>query len=355
MKTASLTRRATLCLLTASLLVSLVVANDPDLARGTSITPKEHQRGAEQTFLTFPEWFLVSSPAEYAAFVKTWPPSEFPFIGHIKQLWQSYGAVYSATKNQYPFNFGYHAMIVVISASTTVEYWLRSAYETLIGRLTDLTRTHGMTEEDVFGAQVAQDYVDFIRMHPFYQYDFFGKLPRLWKETSLWGPDMLRKWERKYALTTEYGVKAIYSWIIKKATQASYDPTIDVTAVQVDRLPAGIEAELPELKILQQFPDGSALITVPRYDAFKFYSQTLAKRGSNFQEIAGNRSMILVAALVPRTWLPAANESGVLFTQPILTQPALKRVVMVVAVESLSKTLNSLNDSGFLIEHVYDY
>src|SRR5262249_11608734 len=156
---------------------------------------------------------------------------------------------------------------------------------------------------------VAQDYVDFIRAHPFYQYGFFDQLVRLWKQTSLWGPDMLRKWERKYALTSEYGAKAIYSWIIKKATQASYDPTIDVTAVHVDRLPAGIEAELPELKVLKPFPDGSALITVPRYDAFKLYSQALAKRGCNFQEIAGNRSVILVAALVPRTWLPAANES----------------------------------------------
>ena len=353
MNMADLARRG--ALLTACALTNLAFVIGAGSAGGAPVTPEEHRRGTEQTFLTFPEWFLVSSPAEYAAFVKSEPPSEFPFIGHVKQLWESYGAVYHATRDGYPFNFGYHVMIVVISASTAVEYSLRSAYETLIGRLTELTRTHGMTQEDVFGAQVAQDYVDFIRARPFYEYDFLGKAPRLWKETSLWGPDMLRKWERKYALTTEYLAKGIYSWVIKKATQASYDPTIDVTAVLVDRLPGGIETELPELKLLRHLPDGSALITVPRYDAFKFYSQALARRGCNFQEIAGNRSVILVAALVPQTWRPAADEPEVLFTQPILTQPALKRVVMVVPVGSLSMMLNRLNASGFHIEHVYDY
>jgi hypothetical protein len=342
-----------ICLLTVFLLAAFAGYTGSETARAASVTPKEHQRGEDQTFLTFPEWFLVHSPAEYAAFVKSQSPSEFPFIGHIKQLWQSYESVYAATIDKYPFNFGYHVMIVVISVSTTVEYSLKAAYESLIGRVTELTRTHGLTEEDAFNAQVAQDYVDFIRVRPFYQYNYLHQLIRLWKETSLWGPDMLRKWERKYMLTTELGVKAVYCWIIKKATEASYDPSIDLTVVLIDRLPAGIEAELPELKILDKFPDGSALITFPRYDAFTRYSIALSQHGGNFLEIAGNRSVILVSALVPCNW--EANGANVLFIQPIITQPALKRVALVVKVESLSETLNSLNNAGMQIEHVYDY
>lgn len=338
------------------LLVSLLL--NGFIVRGQNaplLTPKEHQRGTEQTFLTYPEWYLVSSPAEYATLLKTQPPSEFPFLGHTRQLWQSYGEVIKATQGKYPLNAGYHVMIVVISASTTVEYAVRSAYETLIGRLTALTQTHGMTEEDKFAAQAAQDYVDFIRQQPFYRFDFYDKLIRLWKETSFWGPDMLRKWERKYALTTEYAVKAGYAWFIKKMTEASYDPTIDLTVAALDRLPAGIEGELPEMKIMQQFPDGSALVSLPRYDAFKTYSVALAKRGSQFQEIAGNRSVILICALVPRSWMPDAQTYDLLFRQPVLTQPALDRVVLVVPVASLSKTLVQLTDSGYTVEHVYDY
>ena len=355
MKTSGVAHIILLRLVIVSLLATGAIADQPDQQQGSSITPKEHQRGPEQTFLTFPEWFLVHSPAEYATFVKDQPPSEFPFIGHIKQLWQCYGAVYRATKNRYPFNFGYHVMIVVISSSTTVEYLLRSAYETLIGRLSALTRTHGMTEEDLLASRVAQNYVDFIRVRPFYEYDFLDDLISLWKETSFVGPDMLRKWERKYALTTEYVTKAIYGWFIKKATQASYDAALDVTAVVINRLPPDIDSELPQLKLLESFPDGSALVTVPRYEAFKTYSLALAKRGIEFQEIAGNRSVILVSALVPREWTPGDDQSEVLFTQPILTKTALKRVALVVSVAQLATVLRKLDDSGLVIEHVYDY
>ena len=201
------------------------------------LTPPEHRRGAEQTYLTFPEWFLVHSPAEYATFVKDHHPDEFPFWGHIGQFWHSYAAVYSASRKDYPFNFGYHAMIMVIGISTSVEYALRSAYETLVGRLFALTERQGMTAEEALGARIAQDYVDFIRVVPWYEYDFVGKLRRLWRDTAWRGPDVLRKWERRYALTTEYGIKAAYGWLIRLGTKSAYEEPILSTAVVLDHLP----------------------------------------------------------------------------------------------------------------------
>jgi hypothetical protein len=90
--------------------------------------PESPHRPADQTFLTFPEWFLVFSPDEYATFVADRPPSEFPFWGHVGQFWESYARVREATREGYPPNPGYHAMIVVIGVSTTVEYAIRSAY-----------------------------------------------------------------------------------------------------------------------------------------------------------------------------------------------------------------------------------
>ena len=164
-------------------------------ALAAPVAPPEHRRGEEQTFLTYPEWFLVHSPAEYAAYVKDRPPSDFPYFGHIGQLWRSYAAVTKATR-EYPPNLGYHVMIMVIATSTTVEYALHSAYETVVGRLAELSRTRGMTDEDRYAARIAQDYVDFIRVQPWYEYDFVAKLDGLWRETGLVGPDMLRKGER---------------------------------------------------------------------------------------------------------------------------------------------------------------
>jgi hypothetical protein len=122
----------------------------------------------------------------------------------------------------------------------------------------------------------------------------------------------------------------------------------------VDRLPDSVQTELPDLKVLQPFPDGSALVTVPRYEAFKVYSSKLAERGVHFREIAGNRGEILVSALVPANWAPSPGQH-VLFTQPVLTRPAEKRVALTVNVPDLHALLNRIRTDGDLLEHVYDY
>ena len=42
----------------------------------------------------------------------------------------------------------------------------------MIGRVERADDDHGTTEEDRLGARVAQDYVDFIRVRPWYEFDF---------------------------------------------------------------------------------------------------------------------------------------------------------------------------------------
>jgi len=321
------------------------------LCAHAQVAPPEHRRGPEQTFLTYPEWFLVHSPAEYAEYVRDHTSTQFPFIGHTCQFWQGYGAVTRATRD-YPFNFGYHVMVMVIGSSTSVEYVIRAAYETMIGRLSELAAPRRLSEEDRYAAKVAQDYVDFIRDQPWYEYDFATRLADLWKETSFFGPDFLRKWERKYALTTEYLIKGAYAWLIKKATKAAYEEPLPVTAVVLDRLPSGVQNDLPEIKVLAASKD-SALILLPRYYKFKQYAAGIAAKGGRFREIAGNGAdaLILVSALVPADW----QSDGLLFEQPVLTRPQTKRAVLAVPVGSLATLLNRLAGDGARLEHVYDY
>ena len=301
-------------------------------------TPADQRRGEEQTLLTFPEWFLVFSPGELADFIRSEAPSEFPYVGHIRQYWQSYRAVTRATQGKYPFNGEYHTMMAVIGASTTIEYGLKSGYETVFGRLTEATRLHGMTAEDHYAAKVARDYVDFIRVDPWYLYDFVGSLKGLWSETDLVGQDLLRKWERKYALTTEYLAKAGYGWVIKKLTQASFDKPVHQTGVVVERPGAGRSFAL-----------------LPRYEPFTAAAATMAKEGVEFLEVAGNRSVILVSARVPSGWQPSEESTKILFEQPILTKPGEKRVALTLPVAALSTVLRSLSRAPCRIEHVFDY
>jgi hypothetical protein len=48
-------------LISIALTASLPVMANESVASAPKVTPVEHVRGLEQTFLTYPEWFLVFS------------------------------------------------------------------------------------------------------------------------------------------------------------------------------------------------------------------------------------------------------------------------------------------------------
>ena len=194
--------RALVC--SVVLVSAMAYSNTSDTASTTATTkvaaqssvalvPAEHVRGLEQTLLTYPEWFLVFSPYEYGEFIGSRPPSHFPYYGHIGQFWQSYKGVYEETRKRHlELNPGYHLMIMVIGISTTVEYAIKSAYESLVGRLAE-TSASTVTPEDRHAAAVAQDYVRFIRIQPWYEYNFDKALAGLWRDIPTSGPNQLRR------------------------------------------------------------------------------------------------------------------------------------------------------------------
>lgn len=320
------------------------------------LTPREHIRPPDQTFLTYPEWFLVFGPAEQAEFFQHDTSTKFPFMTHVRQIWGSYRVVYDQIRGNFAFNTGYHVMIIVIATSSTAEFGLKAIYETLIGRLTDTRPGEPLTQEDQFNAKFAQDYVTFIETAPWYEFDFKSRLGQLWAETSLFGRHPLRKWERKYILTSELAVKTVYGWLIKLGTRTAYERPILSTAVLVDHLPSGIENRLPELKVLQTLPEGGgAIVTLPRYAPFATNACELASQGVQFKEIAGNTSAILITALAPRDWNSHSQDFRILFTQPLPTKPAIIRVALATPVARLDSTLRLLLDQKITIEHIYDF
>jgi hypothetical protein len=335
-------------LLALSLLLACLTS-----AAESPIAP-DQRRSVEQTFLTFPEWFLVHSPAEYARYVKQHPAHGFPFLGHVGQIWSSYAAVTEEqVRAKYPSNAGYHVMIGVIGSSTTVEYSLRALYENTLGRISWATAS-GLTPEDEYGARVAQDYVDFIRKEPWYLYDFSAKLKGLWADTPLLGENMVRKLERRYALTTEYLIKAAYGKLIKLATSAAYEPALMTTQVVADHEPYDL-ADQPNVKLLRMLDDGRAVLELPRYYDFRLAATKLGLQDVQLQDIAGNSDVILVTVLTRSHGTAAPPDSRVLFEQPILTEPGRKRVALVLPVAALSRYLVDAPRQGVEVEHVYDY
>ena len=322
---------------------------------GPPATPVEHIRPPDQTFLTYPEWFLVFGPAEQADFFQGHTSTKFPFMTHVRQMWESYGVVNDQIRGNFPVNTGYHVMIVVIATSSTAEFGLKAAYETLIGRLTDTRDGKPMTAEDQFNAKFTRDYVQFLDTAPWYDFDFKSRLGKLWLDTSLAGQHPLRKLERRYILTTELAVKTVYGWLMGLGTHAAYELPKLTTAVVVDHLPVGIESKLPDLKILNAQADGSTIITLPRYAPFSSNACELAMAGSSFKEVAGNTSAILITVLTPRDWNAPSESFRLIFTQPMPTKPDLKRIALAVPVSELHKTLRLLSEQKLVIEHIYDF
>jgi hypothetical protein len=326
-----------------------------EITGAESEVPIESRRGVEQTLLTYPEWFLVHSPAEYAALVNHRPAHEFPFLAHIGQIWSSYSAVTGEqVRAGYPMNFGYHLMICVIAASTTVEYAIRSGYENVMGRVSWALSAETPTSEDIFGAAVAQDYVDFIRHEPWYLYNFTSKLIDLWRDTPIWEPNPIRKIERRYALTTEYLMKALYGKIIERATRATYSPALMTTEVVVDHVPPPLPPAL-NVTLIKKLNDGRALVSLPRYFDFRIAATELAKQEIHLTDIAGNTSVILVTVWANDESKIDRTNNRILFAQPLLTMPGKRRIALLIPISKVSAFLLAAPENGMQVEHVYDY
>lgn len=310
----------------------LVIPKDWLVTKKNPQTPKADVRPADQTFLTFPEWFLVFSPEEQANYYKHHTATTFPFMSHTAQIWQSYKIVNDQIKNNFPTNTGYHFMIWVIGTSASVEYSIKAWYETIIGRITDTGEP--TTTEDKFNAKFTQDYVVFIKDRPWYEFDFKSSLKELWSSTSFFGSNFLRKIERRYILTSELLVKYIYGKLIGLGTKQVYDVALPTTAVILDN---------------------DSLRYLPRYDKFADAAITLAKSGHSFKEITGNNSAILLTVSVPSDNKTNFENAKTVFIQPISSDPTIKRIALAIPVTNLSALLKKLNTNKIKVEHVFDY
>jgi hypothetical protein len=165
----------------------------------------------------------------------------------------------------------------------------------------------------------------------------------------------VRKWERKYILTTELAVKVVYGWLIKLGTRSAYEPPKPETAVVAGNLPEGISNRLPEVKVVKNLPGSLTLLKLPRYAPFGTNVCELAMEGVEFREVAGNTSAILITVIAPDTWTPKSEHFGAIFNQPIPTRAGFNRVAMATPVKLLHKTLRELQMQKIEIEHIYDF
>lgn len=314
------------------------------------ITPKKDQRAADNTFWVYPEWYLVHSPSEQADYFKAHTATTLSYVTHHEQFWDGYKVLSQQMDGNFEFNSEYHLMVMVIGVSTSTEYLMKAWYEKVVGRVTDTKIP--VTDEDQFNAAYMQSYVDFIRKEPWFNFNYWQELQNLWTETSWFDANLLRKWERKYVLTSEFLFKGAYGQLMKMGSESAFGAALLNTVVVVDQLPKDIGTAAT---VMEVFSDSSALISLPRYAAFIPAIQHLANQGVNVTEVAGNNSAILLSVLSSKDATFDVPKCQSLFTQPITSKEDEQRIVFVTPVPDLCTTLRSLNEKGIGVEHIYDF
>lgn len=318
----------------------------------TSIS--DYARHEESTYLTFPEWYMVYSADEYAVFLKEHRPSQFPYFVAVGQFWHTYSCVYHLTKDRYQFNTENHVVLSVIGTSFIIENGSKSLYEKTIGRVNEWLSFGVRVEEEAYAQRVAEEYGTFLHTIPWYEFPFGEKLRGVWMETSWWGKRPLRKWERKFALSAEYGSKAVYAGVIKKATRATFEPADLEIYATVDSRSAHLVSREPRIRIVQNRDTASQIILTPRYEAFTQIMLPLLRQGVHFNDVAGNDN-ILVTVIAPKDWDYAEADGAQLFAMKILTNETYKRVALRLPVNLLHVIIPALEKKGITIEHLYDY
>jgi FAD/FMN-containing dehydrogenase len=326
----------------------------PAEARIALDATKGYQRDEGADLFTHPEWDLVYTSDAYARWLAAGKkPSGFPYVVSVGTFWRSYRGTWLDGHRRYPFPIGSHVLLGFIGVSTAIEYGLKEVYECTFGRLSELAMPAGGTDEDRYAAKVAADYVGLISKVGWYEFDFRGALRGLWKTVPTSGPGQFRKWERRFALSAEYGIKAGYAAFTRFATHIGYTPDEKERGIVV----VGWDGPGRDgLNVAAKLDRGYTLLTVTRYDPYRDALLALSDRagGVRVAELSGC-DVAALAGTAPRAWIgPPRTTAVVAYAVP--TDPERIRVLLRAPARELLGVLQRLRREGaFRVEHIYDY
>ncbi len=318
-------------------------------ASAYNIPDAGYRRAEGDTFLTFPEWYIVYAYDDLAAVTREASESAFDYAGSVTGFWRSLCGATRASGRVGPASADQRTTDYIIGVSFSAEMGVIGAWERSIGALTAWLRGRERTPEDEFALSVADDYAKFLRQTPWYKYPFGPTLRRFWAQTPF--GYSLRSAERRVALSLEYGGKSLYAKAI--GWLAGYSPA-DLTIRSVF---TGLTDEdfsrLPRLKKLADLGNGATLVETPRYQDYTDILIDLARHGRDVQEIAGNKH-ILVTVLTP-PGVETTPSPRLLFSLPMQGRPGWRRVGLDVEVARLSQEILDAQSHDAVFEHAYDY
>ena len=312
-----------------------------------------YRRKLNNTFFTFPEWYIVYSFEDFGRFLDRSSESHFNYLGHIFGFWRSFCTINRAVPATGELLAEVKTMIYVIGISYSAEYAIKGFYENTIGRVFEWIRGDKRTPQDEYARALLQDYAAFLYTIPWYKYPFREKLDGL-MAISTPTPSPLRTWERDFALGAEYFVKIGYASLIQKALDAGGDNEPRDIMFAVATLPPDVLAKEPRIKPVRALTPQWQLVQTPRYKAFTEIVQGLLDQGFGLAEIAGNHD-ILLTVIAPDAAKLDIKGTTELFSLELDARPGFRRAGLKAGIDRLVDINRDLKARGATIEHFYDY
>lgn len=312
-----------------------------------------YRRKRDNTFFTFPEWYIVYSFEDFGRFLETSSESHFNYLGHILGFWRSFCTINRAAPATGESLADVKTMIYVIGVSYSAEYAIKGSYENTIGRVFEWIRGEARTPQDDYARKVLQDYAAFLYTIPWYKYPFREKLDGL-MTISAPTPSPLRTWERDFSLGTEYFIKVGYALLIQKALDASNDDEPRDIMFVVATLPPEVLAKEPRIKPIRALTPQWQLVQAPRYKDLTEILLGLLDQGYGLAEIAGNHE-ILITVIAPDAARLDVKDATELFSLELDARPGFRRAGLKARIDRLVDIVRDLKAKGVSVEHFYDY
>lgn len=308
------------------------------------------RRPEARTWLTYPEWYIVYSADSYGRYLAAGNrPSGFGHWSEIRGFWSGLCAVNRASA---PSGGAGDAkvMLYTIGLSFSAEMLAKAAYENTLGRISEWIGGW-RSPNDRYNAAVWQRYGAFMHHTPWYAFPFGSTAGGLWG-TGAEGHG-IRHWERRLALSLEYGVKAAYGGLIGWASGATLGRDEQTLRLVARAEPEALRQIDPRLRPVASLGNGLLAVEAPRYETFTQLMQRLAQSPVQLLEIAGNDD-VFVTLLLPEGGRPPAGAVP-LIEMPLRDRPGWRRIGLNVKVPQLLALLREARASGATVEHVYDY
>jgi hypothetical protein len=321
-----------------------------------AITDEGYPRPQGDSFLTFPEWYIVHAYNDLAGVTARASESDFNYLTSIRGFWTSLcGATLKASMSG-PASADQKATNYIIGFSFTAEMGMIGAYERTIGALTEWTTGGRKTAEDEFNAALLKEYGAFLYQTPWFRFPFGAKLRQFWHETPF--VLSIRAIERRGSLSLQYAARGAYAALMRFV--AGYDPADLTIRSVVGGLAPPELAAMADVKVVREVTDANGargvLVETARYAAFDAFVRELGRHaGASLREVAGNHR-ILVTIVAPAGDAKFATTGAVaIFRLPVQSSPGSQRIGIDTPIDSLVQDVKDFEAAGYRFEHAYDY